>query len=342
MNFITKITVILFLVSFTFFSCKNEKKQAYKVIKDKEVKKHDYIDIKIRRYEIALSKIDLNNLEKELKSLQDEYKIFLDGDLSDRNSLMMMEAYLNDISVKTLFDEVVKQYEDISFLEYQLTDAFRRIKVLMPDFTVPTVYTYVSGGDFENPIKYTDNNLIIALDIYLGSDYSVYSMWGIPRFVSYRMRRESLAVDCVKEIARSIVDKQEIKNKSLLDHMIYEGKLLYFTDLCLPNLPDSIKIGYTTPQIGWAVDYQGNAWSFLVDQDLLYKTDTRTIQKFVADAPFTSSFSRNSAPRIGHFIGWQIVRECMRNNQDYDLNSLLEEVNSTKILKLSSYKPKKR
>lgn len=342
MYFNIKTVLVFIFLSLVFLSCKNEKKQAFRVIKDKEVKKHDYIEIKIHRYEKVLFNIDQKKLESELRKLQEEYKIFLDGNLGDKNKLMILEAYLNDISVLTLYEEVIKQYDDISFLEYQLTDAFRRIKVLFPEFEVPKVYTYVSGGDFENPISYTENNLVIALDMYLGSDYPVYSMWGIPKFVSYRMKRESIAVDCVKEIARSKVDKYEIKNKSLLDHMIYEGKLLYFTDLAMPNIPDSIKIGYTSSQLGWAFDYQGNAWSFLVDQDLLYKTDTRTVQKFVADAPFTSSFSRNSAPRIGHYIGWQIVRECMKNNPDYDIKSLFEEVNSTKILKLSSYKPKKR
>jgi hypothetical protein len=48
------------------------------------------------------------------------------------------------------------------------------------------------------------------------------------------------------------------------------------------------------------------------------------------DAPFTSTFSKNSPPRIGHYIGWQIVRECMLNNPEMELIDLFNEIQSQK------------
>jgi len=237
-----------------------------------------------------------------------------------------MKAYLSDPSIKALYEEVVKKYNDLTFLEVQLTDIFRRIKVLFPDFVIPQVFTYVSGGDFENPIKYVENNLIIALDMYLGADFPIYSMWGLPRFVTQRMSKEFIAVACAKEIATAYAEKYELKNKSLLDHMIYHGKLLYFIDLTMPNIHDSIKIGYTSQQLNWAENNQGNVWSFFVDNDLLYKTERRSINNFIGEAPFTATFTKNSAPRIGHYIGWQIVRNCMKNNPDFSIKSLLKRL----------------
>jgi hypothetical protein len=323
-------------------SCGGDKEKAFRVIRDKDLKKHEYINVKVHRFDVDLFNCNPDSLQHELKALQETYRPFLDADLNDPYNLTMMEAYLEDVSVKTLYEATMEQYPDITFLEAQLTDAFRRTKVVLPDFEVPTVYTYVSGGDFEFPVKYADNNLIIALDLYLGGDYPVYSMWGIPRYVSYRMRREQIAVDCMKEIGRAFIDKYEVKNKTLLDRMIYQGKMLYFTDLTLPNIHDSIKIFYTTNQIGWANEYQGNAWAFFLEHDMLYTNDMRTIQKFMNDAPFTSTFSKNSPPRIGHYIGWQIVRECMLNNPEMELIDLFNEIQSQKILQLSKYKPKKK
>jgi hypothetical protein len=340
-----KNTYLLFCCFFTVFlilSCNRSDKQAFRVIRDKELKKHDYINVEVNRFDVDLFQVNKDKLQEELIQLQPKYLPFLEADLSDNYNLLMMEAYLSDVSVQTLYEATMKSYPDITFLEVQLTDAFRRAKVVIEDFQVPQVYTYISGGDFEYPVKYADDRLIIALDMYLGTDYSVYSMWGIPRYVSYRMRKEQIAVDCMREIARSYVDKYEVKNKTLLDRMIYEGKLYYFVDLTLPHIHDSIKIFYTTPQLGWAEEYQGNAWAFFVDQDLLFATDMRTIQKFLNDAPFTSVFSKNSPPRIGHYIGWQIVRHCMKNNPEYELIDLFTEVNSSKILQMSKYKPVKR
>lgn len=336
------IAIVSIVIQLLLSSCGGDDKKAFRIIRDSELKKYEYINVKVHRFDTALFEADIDNLQKDLKKLQEEFRPFLDADIDDPYNITMMEAYLADVSVNTLHQATIETFPDITFLEVQLTDAFRRIKYLIPEFQIPTVYTYVSGGDFEFPVKYADNNLIIALDMYLGEEYPVYSMWGIPRFITYRMRREQIAVDCMKEIGRSYVDKHDIKIKTLLDKMIYQGKLMYFTDLTLPNIPDSIKIFYTTEQTGWAEEYQGNVWAFFIDQDILYTSDQRTMQKFLNDAPFTSTFSKNSPPRVGHYIGWQIVRHCMKNNPEYTLDDLFAEINSQKILQLSKYKPQKK
>jgi hypothetical protein len=323
-------------------SCTRKEEKAYRIIRDRELKKHDYINVSVKRFDVELFACPTDSLQHCLKKLQPNFKPFLDADLNNPRNLLEMEAYLDDSSVRMLHEATIEKFPDITFLEVQLTDAFRRAKVALPDFEIPKVYTYISGGDFEFPVKYTDNNLIIALDMYLGSDYPVYSMWGIPKFISYQMRREQIAVDCMKEIAKSYVDKYEIKNKTLLDRMIYQGKLLYFTDLTLPHIPDSIKIFYTTPQLGWAEEFQGNVWAFFLEQDVLYSNEMRVVQKFLNDGPFTSTFSKNSPPRIGHYIGWQIVRQCMKGNPDFELKDLFEEINSSGILQMSKYKPPKK
>lgn len=335
--------LIIFTVIIVFsVSCRQNENKAFRVIRDKELKQHEYINVKVKRFDVELFKCDIQNLQRDLKKIKNDFTPFLDTDLDNPRNLLEMEAYLDDASVKTLYDATMEEYPDVTFLEVQLTDAFRRALVVLPGFEVPQVYTYISGGDFEFPVKFADNHLIIALDMYLGANYPVYSMWGIPKFITYRMRREQIAVDCMKAIGQSYVDKYDVKNKTLLDRMMYQGKLLYFTDLTLPNLPDSIKIFYTTSQIGWAEMYQGNVWSFFIEQDILYSNEMRTAQKFMNDGPFTSTFSKNSPPRIGHFIGWQIVRHCMKNNPEYSLMQLFDEINSSKILQMSKYKPNKK
>ena len=98
-------------------------------------------------------------------------------------NLFQIKLYLTDPVVKQLKKDVDKQYADLDWLEKELYEAFKRILYFDSTFKIPKVFTYISGGDFEFPVKYAENNLIIALDMYLGQSYPIYAQWGIP--VSY-------------------------------------------------------------------------------------------------------------------------------------------------------------
>ena len=63
--------------------------------------------------------------------------------------------------------------------------------------------------------------------------------------------------------------------------------------------------------------------------------------KYTAEGPFTAAFSKESAPRIGYWIGWQIVRQYMKNNPEVTLQDLINETDSQLLLSKSKYKPKK-
>ena len=140
---------------------------------------------------------------------------------------------------------------------------------------------------------------------------------------------------------RAYLEKNCPAGKSMLDKMVYEGKLLYFTDVTVPSAADSIRIGYTGQQQFWAEKNQGNVWGFFIEKKLLHTTEMREINKFIGEAPFTSAFSNNSAPRIGRYIGWQIVRSYMAKNKSVTFEQLLKNNNSQEILNKSGYKPEK-
>ena len=59
----------------------------------------------------------------------------------------------------------------------------------------------------------------------------------------------------------------------------------------------------------------------------------------MTDAPFTAGFAAESPGRLGAFIGWQIVREYMKESDGSTLKQLMENTNSQQILKVSKYKP---
>ena len=74
---------------------------------------------------------------------------------------------------------------------------------------------------------------------------------------------------------------------------------------------------------------------------MLYTTDQAEIIKFTSEGPFTSALSKEAPPRIGHWIGWQLVRQYMNNNPKTSLQNLINEVDAQTILTKSKYKPRK-
>jgi uncharacterized protein YjaZ len=132
----------------------------------------------------------------------------------------------------------------------------------------------------------------------------------------------------------------DLNSKTLLENMIYQGKILYFTDAMLPEVDENIKIGYTKTQIEWCTKNEGNLWAFFIQNSLLYNADYYKIRSFVSEAPSTKGL-KDSPPRIAEWIGWQIVKTFMENHKNTTLKELMNENDAQKILNASKYKPKK-
>lgn len=340
------VLLLLSLLSFivlNFSSCScNRSKDFERAIAKSDLEKIQIPPVRIARYEADLFKLPKDSLKQGLQKLQKKYSFFYSTeDLENPAKLFQIRSYVADPIITKLYNETSKQYPDLSFLEKDLTQAFRRIAYFVPGWKTPAVYTYISGGDFEYPVKYANDNLVIALDMYLGEKYPMYEMWGIPKYVSRRMNRNNLVIDCVREIGRAEVEKRTPNPKTLLERMVYEGKVLYFSDIILPETDDSLKINYSGPQLYWAEKNQGNVWGFFMEKKLLHSSDFRQINKFSEEAPFTSAFSKNSAPRVAAYIGWQIVRAYMAKNKETGFIDLTKLTDAQQVLNKSQYKPVK-
>jgi uncharacterized protein YjaZ len=100
--------------------------------------------------------------------------------------------------------------------------------------------------------------------------------------------------------------------------MIYYGKLHYLKDILLPETPNYQKIGYTAIQEKFCMENEFQMWSYLVDEKLLYDNNIKNYQRFIEDGPFTKFYleiDRESPGRIGQWLGWQIVKSYMENNE---------------------------
>ncbi len=292
----------------------------------------------IHRYEKALFGIPPENLAEGLKKIAPEYKVFLGDHYTSPDAIARLREFVENSQNQEVYSECSKRFPDLNGLANELNDAFIRLKNEIPGFKVPEIYTYVSGFDFQYPIKYTDSDLVIALDMYLGSDYAGYRKMGIPLYISERLTPGHILPDCMKEISMPYISGT--KTPVLLDAMIEEGKILYFAGLMLPETEDYLIAGYSTAQTEWCKANESKLWEFLIENELLYSSNAESMSMFMTDGPFTASFSQESPSRTGAWLGWQIVKKYAEKTNT-DLKALMANKNSQEILEKSGYKPSK-
>ncbi len=328
-------TGIILMMIFLSFSCGSQKTRW----QNDDINRMPDLDLIFHRYELALFSVDTNQMEKEINEMMDTYAVFLGNVPPDSTGILQLIHYINDPFIQQLYSKTMKVFPDIENLESQLNEAFRYYSFYFPEQSIPQVFTYISGIDYENPIIFHPTSLLIALDMYLGDDYEPYQQLGLPAYLIKRFTKEYLVRDCIREIANVHLQDQ-YPGDNFLEKMIFEGKKLYFLDAVLPFHTDNIKIGYEDEQLKWCLENESNLWKFIIENEILYSTDIQVINKFFTDGPFTRGFPGSPA-RLGSWLGWQIVRKYMNAHPGFTLQELLSEKDARKILQESGYKPDK-
>lgn len=321
----------------------NKKEETTIEIPSKEVKtKEQEIDLKILRYEEDVFNIDKNNVEKELLRLSKIYPFFIPAEqIQNPEAVRAFVGYLNDPIIQEIYKEVKTTFPDLDLFKQQFTQAYSRYLVLFPNDSVPTVITSVPGIQIQAPSVFqVDNHLHIHLDLYLGADNNLYKQCGFPLYISERMDKKFLLVDCFKKaiVYKHLPEKTLI---TLLDNIIYEGKKLYFTQVMLPDEPVENIIGYNAEKFQWAEQNYGKVWAYIVENNLLYSKEENVLRQYIEEAPFTNPFGNQSPGRFGQFLGWKIISAYMKNNPDITLEDLLKNADSHAILNNSKFKPTK-
>lgn len=247
--------------------------------------------------------------------------------------------FINNQDIKNAYRDLTKSYSDndIELLGDDVTEAVKRFKVFFPKRKTPKQFvTFMSG--FQYNVVYVDSTLGIGLDMYLGSNNEFYTMMQLPKFRTRTMNKEHVLSDAVRGWVITEFDNADPVN-NLLNHMIFYGKIFYVCDALLPNVHDSIKMGYTTAQMQYLDKYEKNVWGFFAKDNKLYDNDLKLVSEFTSDGPFTRAISKECPPRVAMWLGRQIVKSYMEHNDDATLEELMNEKDAQKILSKSKYKP---
>jgi len=318
-----KICCILFLIT-AFYSCEKENQV------ENEISKVN-IDLNVERFDRVLSEATPNDLDQ----LKKTFPFLFSKQVPDS----IFIARMKDSLQIELLKEVSEKFEDFSDIEMEITRLFQHLKYYDVTFSEPRVVTLTNNVQYRDKVIVTDTIVLIPLDNYLGEKHRYYA--NIPKYITQNMKPSQIVSNLASDYAKRYIFQSQ--KKTLLDDMIYFGKQLYFKDKMIPFKTDEEKMGYSPLQLEFAKNNEGQIWTNFIENEYLYSTDSSLPGRFIADAPFSKFYlqlDRESPGRLGQYIGWQIVRAYMSNNDGVSFLDMMKK-DAVEIFNNSNYKPPK-
>lgn len=331
-------SVILFLLMFVLFvSC--TKSDGYKKKLDVPYKNCEPHELAVVEYNKALFDIDTANFVEGVSEIMPRFPELL-GDNIEFLDILGLKSFVTDTFIMKINALTEMTFPDISVVSEKVQGVYQHLNYYYPNITMPVTYSYVSGINYENgPVMIGSECVMLSLDYYLSNKDLVYDKVGMPRYLSRCCQPASLTKDLAEDIYDSYFNKG-VQSKNVLMEMIAQGKRYYFIEAMDPSLPDSIILGYSSCQMEWAQDNEGQIWATIVGNNMLYANGFEQYRVLFGDGPFTAAFSENAPARLGDFIGLQIVRSFMSKN-DESLQNLMEITDCQDVFQRSQYKPRK-
>lgn len=319
--------------------------------------KRDKLDVDIS--EVNIPPVTLYRLDKELFSVNEKnfdaktnllrsqlgsyYEHYLASFLNregSRDSLYRPKlfAFISDKDIRTCRKMVETVYTDekLMAINEELNNSVKRFKYHFPHRKLPSKFvTCLNGWNFA--AAYTDSCLVTGLDMYLGDTCVFYQMLQYPQYRTRYMNEQNLLPDLLRAWMITEFDNNSPTN-NLLSHTVFYGKIYYAVNALMPGIHDSLLMAYTGPQINYCKEYERKLWGYFAEKNRLYENNMRQVQELTAEGPFTGAISKECPPRIAMWIGLQIVRSYMKNNEA-SLEDLMTEQDAQKILNKSKYRP---
>ena len=344
MNAQTRFFSVVALTLLFFTACGDDKRTPRPDVSDIKV------EVQLLRFEQDIFSLDTSQLQIGMQNLLGKYPLMLplfcneiihDQSNPSETPRQALGGFLSVPQVRHLYDTVQQVYGDLRWLEKDLNQMFRYYKYYFPDKPVPQVVTMIS--EFATDAFTAGDSLCgIGLDLFLGENYPGYDPDVFPFFMRRQFQKDYITVRLAKAIAQNRADGAPAAQKTrLLDLMLHNGKQLYITDCLLPDVADSLKMGYTRAQMEGCNANEAEVWARMLSEKLLYSTDFDQIRKLVTPSPNAPAIFQEAPGEIGNWVGWQIVRSYMKRNPNTTMDQLLQMNDAQRFLELAKYKPKR-
>jgi hypothetical protein len=308
--------------------------------------KVERIGLKINRFEKELFSINAKNINEKSDKWDQEFGSFNDffatqimqisrSDTKEYYSRIL--AFTKDDDIHEAYDSIALLFSDFSDIEDDLELGFSQFAAAFPSYPIPEITTFFGG--FRYGVISYDNNIGIGLDFFLGKNSKYYQYLKNPNYIRFQKQKRFISSN-VMEVWFNENFHKYLVERDLLSQLIYKGKMMYFLNKMLPNVPMQDKFRFTIKQMAWVEENESSIWEYFIYENLLFSKKEKEFRSFINYAPFAKGMPQEAPARVGYFIGYKIVSHYMNNNK-LDLEELMYLTNSKDFLRQSKYKPNK-
>lgn len=160
-------------------------------------------------------------------------------------------------------------------------------------------------------IVLTDSCVLIALNHFLGADFPGYAGW--PAYVRELKTPRRVPYSVCEALVASALPFDAGESPTVLAQMAYEGALAATMLACVDGATPASALGYDKEQYEWLEAHKKEIWQSLAAGNMLHTTDSTVADRLLNPAPATSLLGPDCPGRAGRYIGFLIVRHCMRH-----------------------------
>lgn len=308
------------------------------------------IELNTQRFDKDFFTIDSNAIEQGLDALSQTNQSFVNDYLYNilgitpnaDSAKKYAQLFLTDKMYRQVQQDAAKIFTNFSTQEKEIKQAFQFINYYFPNYILPKkIVTFIGPIDGVGTALTSNHNIAIGLQGFLGKEYPAYQTAYIqqvyPSYKTARFSKEYISVEVVKNLLTEIYPAKQT-TQPLVEQMIELGKRVYAIDAILPYAADTVKIGYTGNQLNECINNEKFIWAFFVERNLLFSKDSEMISPYLTDGPKTPELSETAPGNIGAFVGWQIVKQWMKQNKQTSLQVLFDKP-ANQIFNEVGYRP---
>tara|TARA_B100001250_G_scaffold414324_1_gene451972 strand:+ start:5473 stop:6462 length:990 start_codon:yes stop_codon:yes gene_type:complete len=286
----------------------------------------------VYRFEKEFFGISTDSFDVHFPYIRNRFPAFF----TDTSLSFNREIFLND-TLRSILDSVNVVFKNTIPNIDHLQEGFCNYRDYFPESSV-SIYTFLDKEfDYRTPVVFANDKLFVSLHLFLGSEHPFYEF--LPNYIKYSHDVHFLASSCFLTLAGKHIPYPELN--TFLDIILYYSKAYFFAQTMLPEIEDYQLFKCPPEKIKWCYTNEGEIWKYMIEQEYLFSTSSSLLDKFVHLAPFSqfgSSTDINSPGSVGVWLGLQIWKAYMRNNE-ITLEDVLNEADYVKVLNKSGYKP---
>ncbi len=312
----------------------------------RESKEAAGMDIRIARYDrLQFEYVTMNNLSA-LQRMNTDYpqhtKLLIEdvlaiGAVDDERINERMQEYLSDTTLLRLMNDVQEKFKDLSDVEQKLAEGFKRLKKEVPALSIP--YLYAQFSALNQSVVVSDSLIGFSLDKYMGTDYPLYKRFYYDH-QSRTMNPDRIVPDCfIFYLMGQYSLPWHPRGRTLLDHMMHRGKINWVVAHILEADSFEKQMGYEKKEEEWCKANRKALWKAMQDNNHLNATDPLIIRAYLQTDAYMPVFGEGIPPRIGVWMGMQIIDAYMKKHPETTIRDLLEKLDYRMMLASADFNP---